>query len=63
MATPELTQLRYFQDIYGVIWRVFENEKVQRYSKDSRQWVDSDYTLDELLAHPEIHEVTEDGAS
>lgn len=61
MATPKLTQVRHFQDINGVVWRVFETGKVERYSKDSGEWVESGYTLEGLLTDPEIHEVTEGG--
>jgi hypothetical protein len=65
MATPKLTDLRHFEDLYGVQWRVFGTGKVERYSADLRDWVESNYRLDQLVDNPEISEVTSvvDGAA
>lgn len=57
MTAPRLSALRHFRDPYGVQWRVFETGKVQRWSADSKLWVESNYRLHDLLDNPEITEV------
>lgn len=58
MNVSNLTQFRHFRDVNGVRWRVNLDGYVQRWSQDARQWVQSNYRLDQLESHAEIREVS-----
>lgn len=58
MATPKLTQIRYFYDASGNRWRYFETGKVEICRPGTKGWVDSSIQLSNLVGHADVHEVS-----